>query len=336
MDWWRGECSFDRCITCCYKLIFISLIPRSPIRKPSLDSTQEKILTPMTDIETALAKIRPHTASSLAHQKAPAQLLQALESTFEQQGTERSPTAYFAALLTTLESTVQSSRSSETLTFGEGDVLPAELYLLALVLPFVPHPVIRSNLSTILSLTAPLFPPLVPHAPPLRSQLTIYNSVYPILERSQLESAQGLRQSFASILHLTLDPRPKVRRKAAEVIHDVLASAPPPSVRHPYASQVSDFIRSTLTNDVSPMRAKKRGSTDGTETGIHILALLGPIVLTLPPSVCVILIRLSRFAQLRTVTPTHRRFFDSSSSARESLPVTFCLFDTFCPPRSHF
>ena len=251
----------------------------------------------MGDIETALAKIRPHTTSSLAHQKAPAQLLQALESTFEQQATERSPTAYFAALLTTLDSTIQTSRNSGTLTFGEGDVLPAELYLLALVLPFVPHPVIRSNLSTILSLTAPLFPPLVPHAPPLRSQLAIYGSVYFALERSQLESAHGLRQSFSSILHLTLDPRPKVRKKAAEVVRNVLASAPPPSVRHPYASQVSDFIRSTLTNDVSPVKGKKKASADGTETGIHVLALLGPIVLTLPPSVRDILIRPTQFAQ---------------------------------------
>lgn len=239
----------------------------------------------MADIETALAKIRPHTTSSLAHQKAPAQLLQALESTFEQQGTERSPTAYFATLLTTLDSTLQTSRPSGTLTFGEGDVLPAELYLLALALPFVPHPVIRSNLSTILSLTAPLFPSLVPHAPPLRSQLAIYNSVYVALERSQLESVQGLRQTFASILHLALDPRPKVRKKATDVIRDVLAAAPPPSVRHPYGSQVSDFILFTLTNDVSPGKGKKRGTTDGTETGIHILGLLGPIVLTLPPSV---------------------------------------------------
>ena len=251
----------------------------------------------MADIETALAKIRPHTTSSLAHQKAPAQLLQALESAFEQQGTERSPTAYFAALLTTLDSTLQTSRTSGSLTFGEGDVLPAELYLLALALPFVPHPVIRSNLSTILSLTAPLFPSLVPHAPPLRSQLAIYNSVYLALERSQLESAQGLRQSFASILHLTLDPRPKVRKKATEVVRDVLAAAPPPSVRHPYASQVSDFILSTLTNDVSPVKGKKKGSTDGTEIGIHILALLGPIVLTLPPPVRDKRMHLNRFTQ---------------------------------------
>ena len=277
----KGECSVDRHITCCYKY-FLSA---DPPPDPKAKATSGQSLTTMSDIETALAKIRPHMTSSLAHQKAPAQLLQALESTFEEQGTERSPTAYFAALLTTLDSTLQASRTSGALTFEEGDVLPAELYVLALALPFVPHPVIRSNLSTVLSLTAPLFPSLVPHAPPLRSQLTIYNSVYVALERSQLESAQGLRQSFASILHLTLDPRPKVRKRAAEVVRDVLAAAPPPSVRHPYAPQVSDFILSTLTNDVSPVKGKKKDTTDGTETGIHILALLEPIVLTLPPSV---------------------------------------------------
>ena len=275
---------------------FLPVDPPLDLRR-TLDRPRKKILTTMTDIEAALAKIRPHTTSSLAHQKTPAQLLQALELTIEQQGTERSSTAYFATLLTTLESTVQDSRTSGTLTFREGDPLPAELYLLALVLPFVPHPVIRSSLSTILSLTAPLFPSLVPHAPPLRSQLTIYNSVYLVLDRSQLESTQGPRQSFASILRLTLDPRPKVRKKAAEVIRDVLTSAPPPSVRHPYASQVSDFVLSTLRNDVSPAKGKKKGSTDGTEIGIHILALLGPIVLTLPPSVRHIKTLLSQFAQ---------------------------------------
>jgi len=181
--------------------------------------------------------------------KAPAQLLRALESAFDQQGTERSPTAYFAALLTTLDSTLQTSQTSGALAFEEGDVLPAELYLLALVLPFTPHPVIRSNLSTILSLTAPLFPSLVLHAPPLRSQLSIYNSVYLALERSQLESAQGLRQSFASILHLTLDPRPKVRKKAAELVCDVLAAAPPhlSGIHTQRKSPASSCLRSRTT-----------------------------------------------------------------------------------------
>jgi ribosomal RNA-processing protein 12 len=241
----------------------------------------------MADLSQVLARIRPHTTSSLENQKAPAILLQALESTFQEQKTDSSPTAYFAALLTTLESTLQTQRSPGP-SFAEGDVLPAELYLLSLVVPFVPQPVLRLNLTTILSLTAPMFPALVPHAPPLRSQLTIYNSVFLALDRSQLD-VQGVRQAFASILQLSLDPRPKVRKKAADLVRDVLASPPTPLTRHPYAERVAQFIISNLSQINTSLMLKGRGKdllTDGTETGIHLLAFLGPMVLTLPPPVC--------------------------------------------------
>ncbi|KAJ3546583.1 hypothetical protein NM688_g5502 [Phlebia brevispora] len=236
-------------------------------------------------IEQALSKIRPHTSSSLAHQKAPAVLLQALEATFREQNTDRTPTAYFAALLTTLDSTLQTARASGP-SFGEGDVLPAELYLLALVIPYVAHPVIRSNLNTILSLTAPLFPALVPHAPPLRSQLTIYATVLHALEKPQLETP-GLRQAFGSLLHLCLDPRPKVRKKAAELVKDVLSSPPPPLIRHPYADRVAEWTISSLgelTEGGIPKFKGKKAETDGTDTAIHLLTFLRPVLPMLPSS----------------------------------------------------
>ena len=59
------------------------------------------------NVEATLSKIRPHTSSSLAHQKAPATLLRAIEATFHEQNTGSSATAYFAALLTTLRSPPQ-------------------------------------------------------------------------------------------------------------------------------------------------------------------------------------------------------------------------------------
>lgn len=237
-------------------------------------------------LEQALSKIRPHTSSSLAHQKAPATLLKALESTFREQNTEKSPTAYFAALLTTLDSTLQTSRTSGP-ALGEGDVLPAELYLLALVAPFVSHPVIQSNLNTIINLSAPLFPALVPHAPPLRSQLTFYAAVLAALERSQLE-APGLRQAFGSILHLCLDPRPKVRKKAAELVRDVLANPPPPMLRHPYADRTAEWANTSLSELTAgglPKFKGKKADTDGTDTAIHLLAFLRPVLSILPSSV---------------------------------------------------
>ncbi|KAI0708959.1 NUC173-domain-containing protein [Cerioporus squamosus] len=235
------------------------------------------------NVESVLSKIRPHTSSSLAHQKAPATLLRAIEATFREQNTEPSATAYFAALITTLDGALQSSRASGP-ALGEGDVLPAVLYLLAAVAPYVPPPVIRSHLSTILSLTSPLFPTLSAHAPPLRSQLTLYGTVLTALERPQLET-QGLRQAFMTIVQLTLDPRPKVRRKAAEVMKDVLSAPPRPLIKHPYAEKVAEWVKAALA-EVSaggvPKFKGKKAESEGSEAAIHLLAFVRPVLPTLP------------------------------------------------------
>ncbi|TFK53636.1 NUC173-domain-containing protein [Heliocybe sulcata] len=249
-------------------------------------------------MEQTLSKIRPHTNSSLAHQKTPATLLRALEATLDEQKIERTPTAYFAALLTTLEGTLQKDDAS----FGEGDVLPAELYLLSLVIPFVQPSVICANLNTLLSLTAPLFPHLVPYAPPLRSQITIYGAAIESLDRSHLENPT-LRQSFASLLHLCLDPRPKVRRRAAEVVKEVMDKPPVPLTTHPYAERVAEWVQSTLAevNSGAPQKFKgKKSETDVTDTAIHLLSFLRPVLLKLPPSsfpsIASVLLSLPRFA----------------------------------------
>ncbi|KZT72213.1 NUC173-domain-containing protein [Daedalea quercina L-15889] len=235
------------------------------------------------NLEVSLAKIRPHTSSSLSHQKTPATLLHALEATFREQNTQPSPTAYFAALLTTLEGSLQAAPTSGP-PLGDGDVLPAVLYLLALVAPHVPHPVIRAHLDTTVSLTSPLFSTLVSHAPPLRSQLGLYGAIFQALERPQLES-QGLRQSFNFIVQLVLDPRPKVRKRAAELVKDVLANPPSPLLQHPYAQRVTDWTISALgeVNTGAPVKFKgKKAETENPDTAIHLLAFLRPVLPTLP------------------------------------------------------
>jgi ribosomal RNA-processing protein 12 len=236
-------------------------------------------------MEDALAKIRVHTSSTLLHQKRPATLLVALESTLKEQNAEKSPTAYFAALLTTLESTLQR----EDVGLGEADVLPAELYLLALVMPFVPQPVIRSHLPTLISLTAPLFPALEAEsfAGPLKSQLSIYDSIFHALDKQHLES-QGTRQTFASILQLCVDRRPKVRRKASDVVKDILESPPPPLVTHPYAERVAQWVQDGLSSVGSKVFQKSKSS--GTENpavtlAIHIITFTRPVIALLSPSV---------------------------------------------------
>jgi ribosomal RNA-processing protein 12 len=235
-------------------------------------------------MEEALAKVRPHTSSNLAHQKAPATLLHALEATFTEKNAEHSPTAYFAALITTLDGTLQKS----DLSLSDGDVLPAELYLLALVAPFVSQPIIRSNLNTLLSLTAPLFPSLLAYAPPLRSQITLYHAIFLSLDRSQLE-VQGIRQAFASILQLCMDSRPKVRRKAADLVKDILATPPSPMARHPYADRVAEWVKLSLTDASTVLpRSKSSGKSSepsAADSAMYVLAFLRPVLLHLPPAV---------------------------------------------------
>ncbi len=237
-------------------------------------------------MEAELSKIRPHTSSNLPHQKAPATLLSALEATFKEQNTDASPAAYFAGLLTALESTVQSEREGE-FKLGDGDILPAELYLLALVGPFVPPPIVRHHLNSLLSLTAPLWPALNAHAPPLRSQLTLYNAILRALDRALLDN-QAVRQSFSTILQLCVDSRPKVRRRAADLVRDVLSSPPSPLVHHPYSERVGEWVLNSLSevNALGSTKQKaKKNAEDFSSAAIHLLTFIRPILPYIPSSV---------------------------------------------------
>ena len=277
-------------------------------------------------METALEKIRPHTSSSLPHQKTPATLLHALESTLSETHNDRTPTAYFAALTTTLDGTLQK----KDIALGDGDVLPAVLYLLALVAPFVPHTVIQSNSGTLLSLTAPLFPSLSTYAPPLRSQLTLYIYIFRSLDRSQLDTPNA-RQSFATILQLCLDHRPKVRRRAIDLVSDVLSNPPSPLLRHPYAERVAEWLQTSLHQASSGVLPKGKSANRefSADNALRLLALLRPILPNLPLNV-------SGMSQCScqplidtTGHPTHHNHTFEFAQTRQPIPVTVCLFNSF-------
>ncbi|KAH7335724.1 armadillo-type protein [Rhizoctonia solani] len=204
-------------------------------------------------LEPVLDKIRTHKNSKLAHQKTPATLLIALEQTFDEQNppTPRSAVAYCAALCTTLEQAVKGRNVS----LGDGDLIPATLYLLAAVLPHVPTPVVRAQVSVLLPLLAPLLPLSSQHPPALRSLLSVLCSLWAPLDAPTLTGTPLLRNAWASVLQLCVDPRPKVRKKAQEVAKSVLAAPPAPMLRHPYAEQTAQYLLNLLT-DVTPDRAE--------------------------------------------------------------------------------
>lgn len=121
----------------------------------------------------------------------------------------------------------------------------------------------------------------------LRSQLTLYNAIFRALDRSQLET-QNTRQSFATILQLCVDPRPKVRKRAADLVRDVLSSPPSPLIRHPYSERVGEWCVNALSevNALGSSKQKgKKNADDVVSAAIHLLAFLRPVLPYLPPEV---------------------------------------------------
>lgn len=241
-----------------------------------------------TNFENALTKIRPHTTSKQAHQRKPAQLLVALESTLQESSkasgtSERNPTAYFAALLTTLEGCL----SQNDLDLEDGSTLPAILYLLALIFPFVPPAVLRAHLSKIFQLLPPLLPLATPSYPPsLRSLITAIGTALTSMDQGLVLStisisnsfstgatigtgtSTAIRNTFATLLELVLDPRPKVRKRAGEAVKDVLESPPSPLAVHPWSSLVAEW-----SCGVVAQRSTETGEA-GVESLIHLMAFL--------------------------------------------------------------
>ena len=80
------------------------------------------------------------------------------------------------------------------------------------------------------------------------------------------------------------------RKRADELVRDVLASPPPPLLRHPYSDKVGEWIVIALA-EVSALGATKHkakkgaGADDTITTAIHLLAFIRPVLQYLSPNV---------------------------------------------------
>lgn len=204
----------------------------------------------------ALSKIRHHTSSKLPNQKAPAQLLVAVEETLQAKSggskqEERNPTEYLLALQAMLvKSTGEGDKA------GNSTLLPSTMYLLTLVTPFVAPGVLRTQLSNLIEPLAVVLSTSYSNAPSqtaeghaalLRSAMGILQQLLFAMtpDRPTLSSHLPLRGCWNSTLRLCMDARPKVRRRAQEVVASILeteADAKP----HPYAAKTAEWAISAL------------------------------------------------------------------------------------------
>ncbi|KAK0386352.1 hypothetical protein NLU13_6189 [Sarocladium strictum] len=185
----------------------------------------------------------------LQSQQRSAVVLQAVESTLKEQNTPQSPTGYFAALLALL----QQANSNGKINI---DLTTPVVYLLDVVTPYAPQPLLRTQFTQILTLIAPVL--LLQNAEPilLRSSIGVLESLLLAQDSAswELGVAQiGPRRAVAGLLNLSLDPRPKVRKRAQDALKKVLKNPPPsPSLDHPAA----DLCAQTATKHLEDLASK--------------------------------------------------------------------------------
>lgn len=233
----------------------------------------EAIAEPAVELKQALDKIRHQVSSKLVNQKRPASLLVAIETTLNEQGTALAPVAYFAALLSTIQQLAANAEAIDS----DGETLPAALYLFAIVLPCTSGAVVKSRSGTLIEVFGPLMAVYNDQAAAMKSLLTILQFVYINMDNSALTGSLPAKQVFNTILALLVDPRPKVRRKAQEVVQVLLANPPAPSIRHPYATRVADFVIESLKEALKEGKkgGKKRAQEDASGSSPEVSRAIG-------------------------------------------------------------
>lgn len=189
------------------------------------------------DLEARLQKIR--SQPKLENQQQTAVVLAAVEETLRQQNSPFTSTGYFAALLSILDQCI-SSRA----TTANKNTAIAVVYLLDIVAPHVPAPLLRSKFEPILTCLTPALFSSDAEAPFLRSCIGTLVSLLIVQDNQAWALPQGQtgpRKATAALLSLAYDQRPKVRKRAQDGIAMVLENGPPgPSIDHPAADMCAE------------------------------------------------------------------------------------------------
>lgn len=215
------------------------------IRSPKLQNQREVGQGPI-----------PRPSQPPTDRKQTSVVLSAVEDTLRDQKYGSTPTAYFAALLALLSQSV-----SPTNGIVNKELATSVVYLLDVVAPYVPAPLLRSKFPQILTSIAPVLTHNDIEAPLIRSSVGCLESLLVAQDNASWGLPQNQvspRRAVAGLLVLALDHRPKVRKRAQEAITQVLKKPPPsPSLDHPAA----DMCAETALRSVSDMVAsgKKRG-----------------------------------------------------------------------------
>ncbi|KAG0206664.1 hypothetical protein BGX28_001912 [Mortierella sp. GBA30] len=266
-------------------------------------------------MEAHFAKIRTQLSSKLANQQMHATTLLAVEETLKEQGAEITPTAYFATLMSLLDQQKDDPEVEE--------MRAAILNLLAIVFPNVPISVLRSQYTATLSVITTILalqPP--PTAPSLRSLVTCLEHLL-IAQDSAAWNNTATLKALQTLLILSLDSRPKPRKRAQEAVRNIVTHPPLMMLVHPGMKVVVQTTLQILKESGNGVvgAAGSKDKENATQMILHTLQLVRmvgkawPVEHFLP--LCDILLHLPKLNN-PYLTSSAFQVFESLLSPKES------------------
>ncbi|KAI8061708.1 NUC173 domain-containing protein [Gongronella butleri] len=210
-------------------------------------------------MDDSLEKIRKHLNSKLENQKLYAQTLLAIEEI----------------------TTIQSSQENETMT-------GALVYLLAIILKYVPTSVLRAKFGAVLPMLEAIYEQHSQNQPMVRAIIDCM-TVFLVAQDANMWSMPATKKYYQTLLILSANATPKARKDAQDAVTSILSQPPPPTTVHPAAAMTADFILKVL----------HQATKTNQQAAQQILSLLQSIVQFWPPfqftSLCQTLLQLPRF-----------------------------------------
>ncbi|CAI7678101.1 unnamed protein product [Penicillium manginii] len=217
---------------------------------------------------TLAEKLEKIKSPKLQNQHHTAVVLSAVEDTLRDQKADFSSTAYFAALLALLSQSLSAEQG-----IVNKDLATSVVYLLDITTTYVPEPILRSKFSQILTSLAPALSLPEIEAPLLRPSIGCLESLLIAQDAaawSLPHTAIGPRRATAGLLSLSVDHRPKVRKRAQEALIKVLKTPPPsPSLDHPAADMCAESAMKTLSDSITAASKQKKGKRDANSHENH-------------------------------------------------------------------
>lgn len=224
------------------------------------------------EMEDKLTKIRSQINSKLENQKHLAVILSAVEENLEEQKSDKTAVAYFVSFCSLLDQSVQND------DIVDQSLATAAVYFLDIVVPYTQKPLLISKFSDILTKLAIPLTSTEADAPLVRSTIGTLESLLLAQDFQTWNSNDNIspQRAMVGLLELAMDHRPKVRRRAQEVISSVLLNPPTsPNPLHPASSLCGNLALERLATIIKTNKVKNNKEVNAQV--IHCLQLISSI-----------------------------------------------------------